>query len=157
MKSAIAALLIMLGMIVAMVVEAKRDLGCRTRADREREICRGVARNMQWEWTGHAIVAPGWRITFDTLRRVYCDDKITVDDIAALKHLAEDRRVENGAVGLLTLLRTSPEAKAARIPDSEFNANTTASYCIDTNCVFNPENPQYILRGGCNSTSTPPR
>jgi len=153
MKSAIAALLIMLGMIVAFIVEAKRDLGCPSYEGRAREICRGLARNMEWGWMGHAIVAPGWRVTFSTMREVYCGNKITIEDLAALKELAEpqpfkskDWRLENGAVGLLTLLRT-------RHPDVAFEIHSPTSFCTEPNCAFNPANPEYILRGGCKSIS----
>ena len=32
-------------------------------------ICRALSDNMQFEWLGHAIIAPGYKVTFETVRR----------------------------------------------------------------------------------------
>jgi hypothetical protein len=169
MKYIVIILLILVGAAAAAIAfdNDKRmyshDLGCADYTGRAGEICRSLSREMQWEWLGHAIVSPGWRVTFQTMRQVYCKNAITTKDIPALKEMAGyepfkmiDARLENGAVGLLTLLRTRPETKAADIPDSAFDAHSGIMYAIGTNSIFNPQNPSYILRGGCPASSGNP-
>jgi FlaA1/EpsC-like NDP-sugar epimerase len=58
---------------------------------------------------GHAIIAPGWRLTWPGLRRVYCGQNIAAADIPALETLARaaDWRLETGAANLLRLVAAS--------------------------------------------------
>ena len=133
-----------------------RDLGCNDYQGRAAEICRDFSREMDWTWLGHVLPAPGWRVTFDAVRRVYCKDRITLADMPALKDMASyhpfkpiDPRLEQGTVGLLTLLQTSPEGKASGLPDSAFDAHSGIVYGSEESSVFNPENPDYVLRKGC--------
>ena len=97
--------------------------------ERSKSICRQFEREMEWTWFGHAILSPGWRVTWETVRRVWCHARITDNDVPALQDLAKspDWRLEGAADDLLKLLRDDqPE-----------------------NSILNPRNPDYILRQGC--------
>src|SRR5262245_51381716 len=87
-------------------VMATRNIGCaQVEPGRGREICQALSDSMEWTWKGHAIIAPGWRITWQGLHRVYCGEKISAADIQALEMLARrpDWRLESGAASLLRL------------------------------------------------------
>jgi hypothetical protein len=107
-----------------------RDIGCgNVAAGRSENICRALSDSLEWTWMGHAIISPGWRITWSGLRRVYCREKISAADVAALETLkrASDWRLQSGAEDLIRLVGGGePE-----------------------NSIFNPKNPDYILKGGC--------
>lgn len=80
---------------------------------------------------GHAIISPGWRVTWTGLRRVYCREKISAADVEVLKALARgsDWRLQDGAEDLIRLvLGTDPD-----------------------NSIFSPKNPAYILKDGCDA------
>jgi hypothetical protein len=119
---------------------ASRDLGCtRESSARGQEICAALADSMRWTWLGHAIVSPGWRVTWDGLREVYCKKRIAAADIPVLKDLKKykpdfvpDWRLESGANDLIQLLE-----------------NADGGGDQPENSLFNPKNRQYILKGGC--------
>ena len=81
---------------------------------------------------GHAIISPGWRVTWNALRRVYCREQISTADLPVLETLkiGSDWRLEDGASDLIRLVGSS----RANEPD---------------NSIFNPTNPHYILKDGC--------
>ena len=90
---------------------------------------------MQWTWMGHAIVSPGWRVTFQSVVRTYCGEKISGKDIKSLEALRQsstDWRTESGADFLLRLVR-----------------NMDGSAHEDLSGVFGPHNNAYIVRNGC--------
>jgi hypothetical protein len=89
---------------------------------------------MEWTWMGHAIIAPGWRVTWSALRQVYCRERIAAADLPALEYLkqASDWRLQEGADGLIRIIRNA----SGQATDPE-------------NSIFNPANPQYILMGDC--------
>jgi hypothetical protein len=113
-----------------------RDLGCGAVSDvRGRAICRRLQREMEWTWTGHAIISPGWRVTFQSIVRTYCKETVGSKDVKSLEALRQssrDWRTESGAEFLLRLVR---------------NKDGTAHE--DVNSIFNVHNPSYILKGGC--------
>lgn len=112
-----------------------KDIGCaKASSARGKEICAALSESMEWTWMGHAIVSPGWRVTWDSLRETYCRTHVTAADIPALKDLAKatDWRLESGAGNLITLIQ---------------NANGKGAE--PENSVFHPKNAGYILRGGC--------
>jgi hypothetical protein len=48
-----------------------RDSGCtEVRLARGKEICRALSDSMEWNWSGHAIISPGWRVTWQGVRHV---------------------------------------------------------------------------------------
>jgi hypothetical protein len=109
-----------------------RDMGCAQVApERARRICESLSATAEWTWMGHAIIAPGWRVTRSSVRRTYCREKVGVDDGAVLEALAKspDWRLQSGAESLLRLTRDQKQEDAASI--------------------FHPGNPQYVLRDGC--------
>ena len=84
---------------------------------------------------GHAIIAPGWRVTFESVRRTYCTEKIGLQDIGSLDILrktTKDWRAESGAEFLLRLVR-----------------NKDGLGDEDITSIFNPANPSFILKDGC--------
>jgi hypothetical protein len=113
-----------------------RDLQCTAISDeRARIICQRLESNLHWTWMGHAIISPGWRVTFETVRITYCAENIGPDDIPALvilKQSAEDWRAESGADLLVRLVHGSNGAGHE-----------------DSSSIFNPENPSFILSYGC--------
>ena len=115
---------------------SSRNLRCAAIADaRAQTICQRLQQEMQWTWMGHATIAPGWRVTFESVRRTYCAKKIGPQDIAALDRLRQttkDWRAEGGAEFLLRLVRNK---------DGSGDEGITS--------IFNPANPSFILKNGC--------
>jgi hypothetical protein len=114
---------------------ASRDLGCtKVGLMRAQEICQALSGALEWTWFGHAIIAPGWRLTWQGLRRAYCSERISAADIPALETLvrAPDWRLENGAGNLPRLV--SAQAGGRDEPETS---------------IFNPNHPDYLLKGGC--------
>ena len=112
-----------------------RDIGCANVAPgRAKTICQALSESMEWTWMGHAIISPGWRVTWNAVRQVYCRERINAADLPALEHLKQgsDWRLQDGADGLIRLIG-SPSGRSTE-PE---------------NSIFNPANPQYILKGGC--------
>jgi len=85
---------------------------------------------MEWTWFGHAIISPGWRVTWVGLRNVYCRVKVGAADMEHLEHLrvTSEWRLQDGATDLIRLASPAGEPE---------------------NSIFNPNNSQYILRRGC--------
>jgi hypothetical protein len=112
-----------------------RDIGCAVvSSERGTEICQSLSDSMEWTWMGHAIISPGWRVTWSALRRVYCREKISALDLSALETMkrGSDWRLQDGADDLIRLARSGSG------PPYE-----------PENSIFNPENPQYILKNRC--------
>jgi hypothetical protein len=89
---------------------------------------------MEWTWMGHAIVSPGWRVTWNALRRVYCRAGIGAADVPVLEALksGSDWRLRDGADGLTRIVRSRD-----------------GSAVEPENSIFHPANPQYLLKDGC--------
>ena len=112
-----------------------RDIGCATVSpERARTICQALSESMEWTWMGHAIISPGWRVTWNGLRKVYCRERINAADLPPLEYLKQgsDWRLQDGADGLIRLVGST--RRQAQEPE---------------NSIFNPVNPQYILKDGC--------
>jgi hypothetical protein len=144
-----------------------RDLHCdRFELARSREICRALEREMEWTWMGHAVSWPGFRVTWSTLRRVFCAMRVEPRDTPALVALAtwyregeqNDMRLEDGATDLLKMMGKSAvdalpapgslatESANMQLRHLKEDLETTSS---DARFIFHPSNPEYILRGGC--------
>jgi len=112
-----------------------RDIGCATVSpERAKIICQDLSESMEWTWMGHAIISPGWRVTWNGLRQVYCRQRPDAADLPALEYLkrGSDWRLQDGADGLIRLV-----------------GSTSGPAHESENSIFNPANPQYILKGGC--------
>jgi hypothetical protein len=123
------------GAVLAARLHASRDIGCaKVQSGPERDICRALSEALEWTWRGHAIIAPGWRLTWPGLRQVYCGERIAAGDISALETLARgsDWRLEGGAGNLLRLVAAS--AGTSDEPETS---------------IFNRRNPDYLLKDGC--------
>jgi hypothetical protein len=134
------------GVIAAMVMlwpdqkMISRDIGCaHIGTEREKNVCQALSDSMEWTWMGHAILSPGWRVTWDTVRRAYCRENMSVADLSILEALKKgpDWRLQEGADDLIRLI--SSGSGGATEPE---------------NSIFNPANPQYILKGGCGAVRT---
>src|SRR4051812_30817916 len=80
---------------------ASHNLQCdQINQPRAQSICWRLATEMRWTWMGHAIISPGWRVTFDTIRRTFCREHIDQSDLPALevlRRMAQDWRAESAA------------------------------------------------------------
>ncbi|HOO51580.1 MAG TPA: hypothetical protein PLK94_09875 [Alphaproteobacteria bacterium] len=124
-----------------------RDLGCDTQTEnRTIEICKSIESNLEWGWTGHAMIAPAWRITPTTLRNVYCETEISAQDLPILKSMCnypefldhnicskpDNRRLAQALEDLINLIAAQSNTDAETI--------TT---------IYNPRDENYILKDGC--------
>src|SRR5690349_24450778 len=108
-----------------------RNLQCESYSSdaRAMQLCCALEKDLSWSWWGHAIVSPGWRIDWDGVRDVYCRQKVDATDVDTLTRLSRGDRsqLQSGAGFLLRLVQGDDDATS----------------------IFNPQNPQYLLRGGC--------
>jgi hypothetical protein len=91
-----------------------RDIGCaEVAAGRSRQICERIAASLTWQWMGHATIAPGYKPSFEGIRKVYCEMKVGKDDVETLQGLTTynpkrkwlpDWRLESGAGMLLRIV-----------------------------------------------------
>src|SRR5258708_3957202 len=143
MRRRIAFPVIVLAIVIAVVLVMSwpdkkmisRDIGCaNVTPGRGNQICRALSDSMEWTWMGHATISPGWRVTWNALRRVYCYEKINAADLPALQTIKKgsDWRLQDGADGLVRLIDSSGG------PGNQ-----------PQNTLFNPTNPQYLLKDGC--------
>lgn len=111
------------------------ELGCaKVAAGRTREICEGISASLEWTWVGHASLSLGYKPSFAGIAKVYCRLAIVPADLPQLEALKvePDWRLVSGAdflVRILANLATPPPEDAASI--------------------FNPTNPDYLLKAGC--------
>jgi hypothetical protein len=122
-----------------------RDIGCAAvNPGRGRQICNAISESMQWTWMGHAIIAPGYRLTWSGLRRVYCREHITPADIPALEAMQR--------TSLEAMTRTSDWRLQSSADELIHLVNSSNGQGTDSeNSIFNPKNPEYILKHGCGS------
>jgi hypothetical protein len=147
-----------------------RNLSCsRFSAARERQICEALQREMEWTWTGHAIVSPSFRVTFGTARRVYCALSLSGEDTATLVNMivALERKPDGAMAsaqalnGTRFLLFVLGESALLKFPTREKQwddstwrivKNLEAELTLnarDPQMIWQPNHPQYILRDGC--------
>ncbi len=146
-----------------------RDLDCELQpSSRALAICNKLEQALQWHWTGHAIISPGFRINFDSVRQVYCTLPVTKEDTEILLNMALDSeskqgtaqaQINNGAIFLLsTLGKLALDNYPALNNISDKNRRRQAQYLktlISRNIeaastsIFNPSHRSYILRDGC--------
>jgi hypothetical protein len=110
---------------------------------------------MKWTWFGHAIVAPGFRPTFEGVAHVFCNLPVTVADAPAIFPMTgwlpdggnklPDWRLKNGAQWLIFLLGNSALQYA---PSAEIRENVERTIS-DPASIWNLDNSQYPLRKGC--------
>src|SRR6476661_5594946 len=82
-----------------------RNLSCsRFSAARERQICEALEREMEWTWTGHAIIAPSFRVTFVTVKKVYCVLLISAQDTPSpVRMVVQTERKTDGTMADMQL------------------------------------------------------
>jgi hypothetical protein len=130
-----------------------RDLDCGAlREARGVQICQKIERELEWTWTGHAILAPGWRPSFATARRVFCDLPVNAADAPVLARMKQhaDWRPQSAAQSQLNLLGAAAiaalnSAGAVYRPIVEEIEQSIG----DEVSIFNRTNPDYVLKGGC--------
>lgn len=126
----------------AQATSAYRTLDCADFKGKPRatEICQAIAKNLGWEWLGHATIAPGFKPNFAGIAKTYCQAKLTKDDLPTLQELksyaprgkAPDWRLASATDSLILLIN-----------------NLDGKSDEPKNSVFHPENPHYILKQGC--------
>lgn len=145
-----------------------RDLQCdQYSKPRAAVICRITEQEMEWTWLGHAIIAPGYRITLEGQLRTYCKAEITPEDTAILVELALDPRYQQNPAQVLVqdsardLLKLLGQAALDQFPtpaDLPESVRTAAPYLKqeiaiaignESSSVYSPSHPAYILREGC--------
>ncbi len=146
-----------------------RDLDCGKQPEgRAGEICRAMEDALELTWKGHAIISPGFRMTIERERSVYCSLPLTADDTRILVDMviASDSRgspaeaqLNNGARSLLALLGQKalerfPEP--GELPNNKMKRQIArhlkeeiALLIADPVNIYNPAHPKYILGGGC--------
>jgi len=121
---------------------------------RTRTICHALEREMKWTWFGHAIVAPGFRPTFEGVAHVFCSLPIKAADAPAIFPMTGwlrkdnrmlDWRLESGAQWLVYLLRSNG---LENFTSDEIRRDVENTVSNPTS-IWNPNNPQYPLRNGC--------
>jgi hypothetical protein len=113
-----------------------RNLGCGTFSEqRTREICSSLERYSEYEWFGHAMVSAGYRVTFETARKTWCELDIRSEDRDLLEKISRnyhfDARIQNGFDYLLRILNGKER------PDPK------------NQDIFYPGTSGYILEKGC--------
>lgn len=113
-----------------------KDIGCSSIQDaRGVDICKALSTNMEFTLLGHATLSLGWRIGFEAITKVYCDQKIVPADIPLLKSMnknATDWRLESATASLVLILQNL---------DGKGDEPITS--------IYNPKNSDYILKQGC--------
>ena len=119
-----------------------RDIGCAEVAQgRPRQICEAISTSLNWQWMGHAVMAPGYKPSFEGIRDVYCKLKVGKEDVKILKDLKQydprrkslpDWRLESGTDMLLRIV--------ASLDSMDEDAASS---------IFNPKNSSYILKNDC--------
>jgi len=123
---------------IVLSLNQDRRLGCENQSgERAIEICRHLEATMRFGWLGHAIISPGYRVTFEGVREVYCALQVGPDDLPALQSLlgADDWRLQDGAD---FLIRLATGHDRYGLPEAEVS-------------IFNPSHPDYVLKDGCGS------
>ncbi len=121
---------------------------------RTRTICLALEREMKWTWFGHAIIAPGFRPTFEGAAHVFCILPVNAADVPAIIPMtgwsgkinkSPDWRLESGAQWLLFLLG---DRALEYLPSAEMK-NEIKRAISDSTSIWNPSNSAYPLRKGC--------
>jgi hypothetical protein len=122
-----------------------RNLACDSRfAARELAICKALERDLEWVWTGHAIISPGYRTTFESARRMFCSLPIAAEDTRSLVMLnLLGQQALDGFPG-----RQSDWDECAWQIAKNLREKISANI-NDPGMIWHPQNPQYLLRGGC--------
>ena len=147
-----------------------RTLSCqRWSAARANEVCKSLEREMEWTWTGHALISPSFRVTFETVRRVYCALSISPQDTPTLVDmaLALERKPDGGMAGAQVvngtrfLLNLLGKQALDAFPPRDKNWDERSWQIVknlreeialnssDPGMIWNPVNPRYLLRNGC--------
>jgi|GEM_PF-4523184 len=123
-----------------------KDIGCNEWTDdRSHEICESISKNLEWGWTGHAAIAPSWRVNNNTIKNVYCDKKISSTDLPILEKMCGsevypymscikpiDSRFAVGVESLIKIILAQNKMS------DEFKET-----------IYEPQGKKYILTGGC--------
>ena len=123
-----------------------KNIGCEQWTEkREQQICNSLSDNLEWGWTGHATIAPSWRVSWTTVKNVYCDLTMSKTDLPILEKMCGndikpymsclklmDWRFATGVEYLIKTIRAQSEVS------QEFKGT-----------VYDPHNDNYLLKGGC--------
>lgn len=123
-----------------------KDIGCKEwGGKRENEICTSLSDNLEWGWTGHATIAPGWKTKWTSVKNTYCDTKITPSDLPVLLKMCGSN--------------VDPYMSCTSLPDARLAVGV--EYLIKTlisldkvprelkGSVYDPQGSEYLLKDGC--------
>ncbi len=117
-----------------------RNLHCDSfTTNREKEICKSIQENQNYELLGHGSFSAGYKFPFSGAKNAWCELHLTSDDFATLKAMklnyGDSLSLEMGTDFLYSLL------------DAKLNPN---SDLYTTSNIFSPLSKDYLLKDGCN-------
>lgn len=105
---------------------------------RQEEICKSIETYQEYEFFGHAMISVGYRSSFVTARKAWCELSLTEKDLELLKEMQYPPielpvQLQVGSGMLFSLL------DAQLHPDSPQYVGS----------LYDPTSASYLLEGGC--------
>jgi hypothetical protein len=118
-----------------------KNLHCeKLKNSREIEICKSIEKNQEYSLYGHSMFSAGYRSSFTTAKKSWCDLNLNKEDLDILNKIQYDLQLapqlSSGAWFLYNLLNTKIN------PNSPEAINNKGS-------VYSPSSSDYILKDGC--------
>ncbi len=115
-----------------------KNLHCMTYQNyRKVEICKSIEKYQEYEFFGHTIISAGYRSTFATAKKAWCELSLSEADLSLLKDMQYDfslsPQLMDGSGLLYSLL------------DAKFHPGSN----LNTGSVYDPTSLDYLLKGGC--------
>ena len=147
-----------------------RNLNCSRWGEKSfHTICEALERELEWTWTGHAIVSPSFRMTAQGAKRAYCGLPVTASMTPSLVRMVidvegayldnmRDTQLANGLRYLLYMLgnealkkypQLNTDIDKSRRMRSENLRDDIARTIDDPIVIWSPKSQHYILRDGC--------
>lgn len=115
-----------------------KNLHCMTYQNARRvEICRSIEKYQEYGFFGHAIISAGYRPSFTTVKKAWCELSLTEADLKLLKDMQYDYSLSpqlmDGSGMLYSLL----------------NANLNQGSNLYIGSVYDTSSPDYLIKDGC--------
>ena len=104
---------------------------------RKIEICKSIEKYQEYEFFGHAMISAGYRSSFTTTKKAWCELSLTEADFALL----EDMRYD---YGLSSQLRTG-SGMLYNLLDANLNPDSN----LYLGSVYGTSSSDYLIRDGC--------
>lgn len=105
---------------------------------REGEICKSIEKYQEYEFVGHAMISAGYRSSFATAKKAWCELSLTESDLMLLKEMQFDHRLPPQLVSGSEMLFSLLDAKLHPNPD-----------LYPVSGVYSPQSPGYLLKAPC--------